>query len=136
MRRMRARTLAALVALLGFALGCRARSSVPRSADGGAVTSDAGLGRVVTAPNAPTLVECGPSGCPRLDDAAAARDGGELVVHVEAEPAILCDLVEHDAWSRWIAENQIMETLLYQDPWSGKITPRLAASFELTAEAL
>ena len=67
---------------------------------------------------------------------APPRDGGELVVHVEAEPAILCDLVEHDAWSRWIVENQVVETLLFQDPWTGAITPRLAASFDATADAL
>jgi len=78
--------------------------------------------------NAPTLVQCPATGCPP-DEAGPPKDGGELVVHVEYEPAILCDLVEHDAWSRWIAENQILETLLFQDPWTGAITPRLAASF-------
>ena len=71
-----------------------------------------------------------------LDGAAPPRDGGELVVHVEAEPAILCDLVEHDAWSRWIVENQVVETLLWQDPWSGAISPRLAVSVDSTPEAL
>ena len=94
-----------------------------------------GDGAPATSANGPTLVQCPAGGCP-LADSGPPRDGGELVVHVEAEPAILCDLVEHDAWSRWIIENQVVETLLFQDPGSGAITPRLAASFEATAEAL
>src|SRR3954468_2096861 len=124
---MLARALSALL-LVAFAPGCK-RPRPPVAADGGTVEAPAPRS------DGPTIVQCGPTVCPP-DGATPPRDGGELVVHVEAEPAILCDLVEHDAWSRWIAENQIMETLLYQDPWSGKITPRLAASFELTAEAL
>ncbi|HEY7955515.1 MAG TPA: ABC transporter substrate-binding protein [Polyangia bacterium] len=89
----------------------------------------------------PTVVVCGERGCPADPSTATAtaappRDGGTLVVHVEAEPAILCDLVEHDAWSRWIVENQVAETLLYQDPWSGAIGPRLAKSWELPAGRL
>lgn len=86
----------------------------------------------------PFAVDCDSVGCPREPDlgAPAPRTGGELRVHVEAEPGILCDLVEHDAWSRWIVENQIAETLLFQDPWNGAITPRLASTFEATPEAL
>jgi peptide/nickel transport system substrate-binding protein len=48
----------------------------------------------------------------------------------------LCDLVEHDAWSRWIVENQVAETLLFQDPWSGQIGPRLARAFEAAPDAI
>ncbi|MDB4965540.1 MAG: Oligopeptide transporter, periplasmic oligopeptide-binding protein OppA [Myxococcales bacterium] len=125
---MLARALGALL-FVAFTPACK-RVAKPVAADGGAVVV-----ANVTRPDGPTIVQCAPTGCPG-DGAAPPRDGGELVVHVEAEPAILCDLVEHDAWSRWIAENEIMETLLYQDPWSGKITPRLAATFELTADAL
>jgi peptide/nickel transport system substrate-binding protein len=102
----------AIVVACALGAGCK-RAAAPARADGGAA--------VVTS---------------LADDAGPARDGGELVVHVEAEPAILCDLVEHDAWSRWIVENQVVETLLFQDPWTGAITPRLAAAYELTAEAL
>lgn len=98
-------------------------------------TSDAAAPKIAARTDGPTIVACPPSGCPALDDAPPV-DGGELVVHVEAEPAILCDLVEHDAWSRWILENQLVETLLVQDPWTGAITPRLAAKWEATAEAL
>jgi peptide/nickel transport system substrate-binding protein len=83
----------------------------------------------------PTVVACPESGCPR-DDGAGARDGGELTVHVDAEPAILCDLVEHDAWSRWILENEVVETLLEQDPFTGAIGPRLAERWEADAHAL
>lgn len=99
----RAFALACLVALAG----CK-----PRSAP-------------AVAPKAPVVVACGDRGCPE-DGAGPPRAGGELRIHVEAEPAILCDLVEHDAWSRWIVENQIAETLFFQDPWTGAISPRLA----------
>ncbi|HEY2743530.1 MAG TPA: ABC transporter substrate-binding protein [Polyangia bacterium] len=101
--------LALLYAVVAAA-GCK-RTAAPAHSDGGAT------------PGA-------------VDDAGPPRDGGELVVHVEAEPAILCDLVEHDAWSRWIVENQVVETLLFQDPWSGAITPRLAAKWEVAADAV
>jgi peptide/nickel transport system substrate-binding protein len=124
---MLARALSALL-LVALAPGCK-RTRAPAPADGGSALAPA------PRTDGPTVVQCAPTGCPP-DAAAPARDGGELTVHVEAEPAILCDLVEHDAWSRWIAENQIMETLLYQDPWSGKVTPRLAATFEVTADAM
>jgi peptide/nickel transport system substrate-binding protein len=60
------------------------------------------------------------------------HDGGELRVHVEAEPATLCDLVEHDVWSRWIMENQVAETLFFQDPWTGALSGRLAERWEVT----
>lgn len=83
---------------------------------------------------APIVVECGAHGCPV--EGGQPRDGGELVVHVDAEPALLCDLVEHDAWSRWMVQNQVVETLLFQDPWSGAISPRLATSFEETPQHL
>ncbi len=122
----------ALVCALVTGAGCK-RAPAPARSDGAAA---AGAGAaVVVQPNGPTLVQCPATGCPP-DTAGPPRDGGELIVHVEAEPAILCDLVEHDAWSRWIVENQVVETLLFQDPWSGAITPRLAASFELGADAL
>src|SRR5206468_2624826 len=78
---------------------------------------------------------CGPTGCP-MDAAGVPHSGGELRVHVEAEPAILCDLVEHDVWSRWIMENQVAETLFFQDPWSGALSGRLAERWEATAAAL
>ena len=125
---MRVEELAALVVLALGGGGCHRRSP-PARADGG------GAAAVVARADAPTIVQCTPSGCP-TDDAGPPREGGELVVHVEAEPAILCDLVEHDAWSRWIVENQVVETLLFQEPWSGRFSPRLAASFDATAEAL
>jgi peptide/nickel transport system substrate-binding protein len=130
--------LVALVALPGLGPGCRSRKVSSPVGDGGVAVGDGGqgsLGRVVQAANAATLIECGAGGCPRLDE-GQARDGGELVVHVEAEPAILCDLVEHDAWSRWIIENQVVETLVFQDPWTGAISPRLAASFDAKPDAV
>lgn len=121
MLRMRASARVALVAAVLLGLGCRGRTHSPPAA---------------AAPShAPSLIACGERGCPP-EPAATPRDGGELVVHVEAEPAILCDLVEHDAWSRWIVQNQVVETLLYQDPWSGAIRPRLAASFDDKPDAL
>jgi peptide/nickel transport system substrate-binding protein len=80
------------------------------------------------------VVLCGASGCPV--EAGAPRDGGTLTIHVEAEPPILCDLVEHDAFSRWIMENQVAETLLFQDHFTGAIGPRLAEKFEMDAKAL
>ncbi len=51
-------------------------------------------------------------------------------MHVEAEPAGLCDLVNHEAWVRWIVENQVMETLVEQSPQTGAIAPRLAEKWE------
>jgi peptide/nickel transport system substrate-binding protein len=83
-------------------------------------------------PPGPAVVACGPRGCP--SDPGPPRDGGELVLHVEAEPASLCQLVEHDAWSRWIVQNQVGETLLRQDPWTGALTPQLAERLEPDAE--
>src|SRR5438067_13437737 len=101
---MLARPLVALLFVVS-APGCK-RAPKVAPADGGAVVA------TVARPDGPTVVQCAASGCPG-DGAGPPRDGGELSVHVEAEPAILCDLVEHDAWSRWIAENQVMETLPY-----------------------
>jgi peptide/nickel transport system substrate-binding protein len=121
--------LAPLVVAAATVSGCKRAAVQPRP-DGGAAAAS-----VVVRTDAPTLVACAASGCP-ADEAGPSRDGGELVVHVEAEPAILCDLVEHDAWSRWIVENQVVETLLFQDPWTGKISPRLAAAFDATPDAL
>ncbi len=127
---MRAMRVTVVVAAACMLLGACKRTTAPARAEGGAAAT-------VAAPrtDGPTIVQCPASGCPP-DDAGPPRDGGELVVHVEAEPAILCDLVEHDAWSRWIVENEVVETLLYQDPWTGAITPRLAQSFELAPDAL
>jgi peptide/nickel transport system substrate-binding protein len=120
---------ALVLAVLVAATGCK-RPRAPQLRDGGA------HGTVIADnPNGPTVIACAPDGCP-ADDAAPPRDGGELRVHADSEPAILCDLVERDAWSRWIAENQVMETLLFQDPWTGRLGPRLAASWQETAEAL
>jgi peptide/nickel transport system substrate-binding protein len=82
------------------------------------------------------VVTCGATGCPSINDDGAAKPGGELRVHVEAEPAILCDLIEHDFWSRWIAENQVTETLFFQDPWTGQLSGRLAERFESTNDTL
>jgi peptide/nickel transport system substrate-binding protein len=83
---------------------------------------------------APVVVRCAASGCPA--EKGTPRPGGELRVHVEAEPAVLCDLIEHDAWSKWILENQINETLFQQDPWTGALSGRLVERFEATAESL
>ena len=88
-----------------------------------------------TGARGPEVVACGAAGCPVEAD-AAAQPGGELRVHVEAEPAVLCDLLEHDVWSRWIMENQVAETLLFQDPWSGQVTGRLAERVESAADRL
>jgi len=76
-----------------------------------------------------TVVTCGPAGCPA--DERKPAPGGVLRVHVEAEPAGLCDLVNHEAWVRWIVENQVMDTLLEQSPRTGAIGPRLAERWEL-----
>ena len=54
---------------------------------------------------ATAVIECAPGGCPR-DDRAPQR-GGVLRVHADAEPAGLCDLVDHEAWVRNIVENQV-----------------------------
>ncbi len=125
----------ALLCVAVAAIGCQRPRATAHSDGGAAGSGGAGSAVVTVQPNGPVLVQCPATGCPP-DDAGPPRDGGELIVHVEAEPAILCDLVEHDAWSRWIVENQVVETLLFQDPWSGAITPRLAGKYEATAEAL
>ncbi len=91
--------------------------------------------RAISAAAGPTVVACGAAGCP-ADLMMTPHDGGELRVHVEAEPAILCDLIEHDYWSRWIAENQVTETLLFQDSWTGQLSGRLAERFDSTPEQL
>lgn len=126
MQRMRTLAGAALF-LVAVVAGCKKHAAPP--------IGDGGAPRLGARTDGPTIVQCPSTGCPLVDQLPAV-DGGELVVHVEAEPAILCDLVEHDAWSRWIVENQIAETLLFQDPWSGEIGPRLAATFEATPDAL
>jgi peptide/nickel transport system substrate-binding protein len=112
----------ALITLLGAlqCVGCRSPGPDAARADAGSPGAIA--------------VACGSAGCPR--EPGAARDGGQLVVAAETEPGILCDLVEHDVWGRWILENHVTETLLFQDPWSGAIGPRLAASFEMTDRTL
>ena len=70
------------------------------------------------------IVVCPPSGCPADD--RKPLEGGTLRVHADAEPAGLCDLVNHEAWVRSITENQVMETLFEQAP-DGSLLPRLAA---------
>jgi peptide/nickel transport system substrate-binding protein len=95
------------------ALGCKSRDK----------KSDAVAG------TGPRVVSCTEQGCPPPAD-GAPTNGGTLRVWVEAEPPTLCDLVEHDAWSRWIVENQIVETLLEQDPGTGAIAPRLATTIK------
>ncbi len=99
-------------------LGCKTRPAAP----------------VDAAAAGPIVVACGEAGCPT--EGGTPKPGGQIVIHVEAEPAILCDLVEHDAWSRWIMENQVSETLLLQDPWSGAIGPRLAEKWQADAQAV
>ncbi len=123
--------MAAVWAALAAVAGCARRATPPPAA----VATDAAAVAIVTSPTAATRIACDDRGCPAVDD-GPPRDGGELVVHVEAEPAILCDLVEHDAWSRWILENQVIETLVQQDPWTGLMTPRLAASFDVQPSAV
>src|SRR5262249_37666969 len=87
-----------------------------------------------TAPTGPAVVECPARGC--AGDAGPAKGGRELGVHVDAEPAILGDLVGDDAWSRWILENNVVETLLRQDPATGAVGPHLAERFESDARSL
>jgi peptide/nickel transport system substrate-binding protein len=102
---------------------CSCKRTPPKAADGGRPEAAPS-----TATAGPQVIACGAEGCP--PEPGTPVDGGELVVHVDVEPAILCDLVEHDAWSRWIVENQIAETLFFQDPWSGALSPRLAEKWE------
>src|SRR5690348_8350017 len=116
---MRASLRCALVLLVcALALPACRRRSAP--ATGAASPPDAAFRIVAPPPGTagPTLIECRSDACPQLDP-GPGRDGGELTIHVEAEPPILNDLVEHDAWSRWILENQVIETLVHQDPWTG-----------------
>lgn len=81
----------------------------------------------------PKLVLCDAvEGCPIAPSLGAP--GGELRIAVDAEPSALCDLVEHDVWSRWIAENWINETLVEQDPRTGDYRPRLASKFLFSAD--
>src|SRR5437763_16768549 len=80
MRRMRAWTPLALVAL-ALSAGCKRAPAPAVHSDGGAAAT------VVTQPNGPTLVRCPDSGCPD-DEAGPARNGGDLALHVEAEPAV------------------------------------------------
>src|SRR6516162_3904166 len=100
----------ALVAVAGA--GCK-RASSPAAAPSASASS----AKDPASAKAATRISCTALGCPP-DTTAPPVDGGELVVWVDAEPAILNDLVEHDAWSRWILENQIIETLLQEDPWT------------------
>jgi peptide/nickel transport system substrate-binding protein len=123
----------ALVAVAGA--GCK-RAPAGREGAAAAGTGAAPALGAATAATAATIVTCTPAGCPSEAATGPISDGGELVMWVDAEPAILNDLVEHDAWSRWILENQVIETLLQQDPWNGAIRPRLAEQHELTADAL
>jgi peptide/nickel transport system substrate-binding protein len=90
----------------------------------------------------PIVVRCPESGCSaesgervrrsETGGVASPKKGGELVVRLESEPASLCDLIDHEAFTRWIMENQVNETLLYQDPWTGELSPRLAERIEET----
>jgi peptide/nickel transport system substrate-binding protein len=111
------RALLITVAVAGF--GCKPHSApVAGNADGG-------MGA--------TLVSCG-AGC--VEPPGKPKDGGVLRVHIDAEPATLCDLVEHDAWGRWIMENQVQETLIFQEPWSGALGARLAERWKLDGNKL
>jgi peptide/nickel transport system substrate-binding protein len=74
----------------------------------------------------PTVIACPDTGCPEERATTEAREGGELRVYIETEPSTLCDLIEHDVFSRWIIENQLAETLFRQDPHTGAISPHLA----------
>ena len=58
------------------------------------------------------------------------RAGGTLRVMVEAEPPTLNPLVEHDAWTTWIALGAIYEPLVREDGVTGALTPALAIRFD------
>ena len=115
------RSRLALVGLLLLTAGCeRGCGEGPRQ---GSTDGDT---------RGPVVIECPAEGCPA--DARPGLEGGRLRVHVEAEPNGLCDLVSHQAWVRWVVENQVMETLVEQDPGTGKISPRLATRWESVGE--
>lgn len=91
-----------------------------------AVLALVGCGHKRAAPGSATLVVCPSAGCPA--DERRPIDGGSIRVHADAEPAGLCDLVNHEAWVRSITENQVMETLFQQLP-DGTLRPRLAQTW-------
>ena len=111
MRRMRLPLRCALACVVVAAVGCKRRSAPARHSDGGAAEAAV----VTTRPNAPVIVQCPATGCP-ADDAGPPRDGGELVVHVEAEPASCATSSSTTPGAAGSLENQIVETLLFQEP--------------------
>src|SRR5579883_322863 len=68
------------------------------------------------------LLVAGAAGCGRAPRAKAART---LRVHVEAEPPTLNPLVEHDAWTSWLALGAIYDPLVREDA-RGAIAPCLS----------
>ncbi|MBI5500865.1 MAG: hypothetical protein HY907_11535 [Deltaproteobacteria bacterium] len=72
----------------------------------------------------------------RVADDGPARDGGRLVVHLEAEPPHLMPLVRSDAWIRRITGHEIFESLVRTDPRTLEVVPELAASWETSPDGL
>ncbi len=119
---------AALVAVLALS-GCECR---PAPGPTTPPTTLPEFGPGTKPATGPKLVVCDELGCPV--PAPVGPTGGVLRLAVDAEPSVLCDLVEHDVWSRWIAENWINETLIEQDARSGAYGPRLAERFAWSAD--
>jgi peptide/nickel transport system substrate-binding protein len=61
----------------------------------------------------------------RYSASLVPHDGGTLRVHVEAEPPTLNPLVEHDAWTVWIALGAVYDPLVREDA-RGRFSPSLA----------
>ncbi len=125
------RLLASLALVVSAAAGSVGGCECQRAPDP-ATPSLPAIGPGVGKPSGPRLVVCEEAGC--VSPGKAGAGGGTLRVAVDAEPSVLCDLVEHDVWSRWIAENWINETLIEQEPRSGAYGPRLAAKFTWSAD--
>lgn len=65
--------------------------------------------------------------------APVAKKGGTFVVNIGGEPSSIHPVMSTDAYGR-IVKQYVMDTLLDQDPNTGKDVPRLAKSFEVGAD--
>lgn len=76
------------------------------------------------------------AGCPKhqappsVADSGGPSGGGTLRVMMEAEPPTLNPLIEHDAWTTWVALGEIYEPLVREDGATGELRPALAIRFD------
>lgn len=62
------------------------------------------------------------------------RQRGQIVIFLREEPPHLCDLLKDSYWIHQITLNNLMETLIREDPRTGELKPGLATKWSLSKD--